>query len=170
MSAFRPMELLRIAPASAVAAMQVSVAPTLGSPIVSIPILLTPGRDGFGPSLVLTHGGHDPLSPFAHGWSLAGLPSIEIDGRDGLPEYYGSVARSSRRRWTPARTAPLRGRRPRGAALARDDQGNAHARSRGSPHRTPSHRGITTWLAEEITYGETTTGAGRSTSSARSLS
>ncbi|MCC6874202.1 MAG: hypothetical protein IT378_07820, partial [Sandaracinaceae bacterium] len=90
MSALRPMELLRVDPASAGAKLQLAVSPATGSAEVRIPIPLTAGRDGFGPTLALAFGGYDPLSPFAHGWSLAGLPSIDVDTRDGLPAYDGA--------------------------------------------------------------------------------
>ncbi|MGE0791850.1 MAG: SpvB/TcaC N-terminal domain-containing protein [Sandaracinaceae bacterium] len=90
MTALRPMELLRVDPTAAVAAVQVDVDRSTGSPSVQVPVPLTPGRDGFGPSLALTFGGYDPLSPLAHGWSLGGLSAIDIDVREGLPRYDGT--------------------------------------------------------------------------------
>lgn len=90
MTALRPMELEGLTPETATAAVRLDVGVSTGSASVSIPIPLTAGRDGFGPALSLTHGGHDPLSPFPHGWSLSGLPSIELDSRRGLPRHDGS--------------------------------------------------------------------------------
>ncbi|MGE0791303.1 MAG: SpvB/TcaC N-terminal domain-containing protein [Sandaracinaceae bacterium] len=83
------MELLARDPTTGLAHVDVAVSRSTGSPSVRIPIPLTPGRDGHGPDLALVHGGHDPLSPFPHGWSLSGLPSIDLDTRDGLPRYDG---------------------------------------------------------------------------------
>ncbi|HJL14454.1 MAG TPA: SpvB/TcaC N-terminal domain-containing protein, partial [Sandaracinaceae bacterium LLY-WYZ-13_1] len=84
------MEFIEVDPAQAGASVEVGVEPTTGGPSVQVPIPLTPGRDGFGPGLGLTFGGYDPLSPFPHGWSLSGLPAIDLDVRDGLPAYDGS--------------------------------------------------------------------------------
>ena len=84
------MELLAADPLGAPIAIEARVDPSTGSLAVEIPIPLSPGRDGHGPQLSLSHAGYDPLSPFAHGWSLAGLPAIDIDAHDGLPRYDGS--------------------------------------------------------------------------------
>lgn len=90
MSALRPLEFLEVMPTEVGIAVEASVDPQTGSPSVRIPIPLTPGRDDFGPSLALVHGGYDPLAPFAFGWSLAGLPSVDVDTREGVPVYDSS--------------------------------------------------------------------------------
>lgn len=84
------MELGGVAPADATATVQLEVGASTGSASMSVPIPLTAGRDGHGPTLSLSYGGHDPLSPLPHGWSLTGLPSVELDTRRGLPRYDGT--------------------------------------------------------------------------------
>ena len=89
MSALRPLEFLKAEPTEVGITVEATVDAQTGSPVVQIPIPLTEGRDGFGPKLALTHGGYDPLSPFAFGWALVGLPHIEVDTREGVPVYDG---------------------------------------------------------------------------------
>ncbi len=67
----------------------VDVDPRTGSALVSVPLRLTPGRDGFGPALALTYGGADSGAIFGDAWGLSGLPSIGYFTRDGLPRYDG---------------------------------------------------------------------------------
>ncbi|MED5371892.1 MAG: SpvB/TcaC N-terminal domain-containing protein [Myxococcota bacterium] len=55
-----------------------------GGVTVRVPLRLPEGRDGMGPGLALVRSGSGP-SPFGRGWSLAGLPFIGVDTRDGLP-------------------------------------------------------------------------------------
>ena len=59
-----------------------------GGAQVSVPLRLSRGRQGVGPSLALTWtgGGH---SPFGRGWRLAGPGRIELDTARGVPRYRG---------------------------------------------------------------------------------
>ena len=90
MTALRPLELGGLDPATTPVRVNVEVERSTGSLLLEIPIPTTAGRDGHGPSLALRHVGYDPLSAFPHGWTLTGLPSIDIDMRDGLPRYDGT--------------------------------------------------------------------------------
>lgn len=51
-----------------------------------VPIALSPGRGGFGPSLALEYGDAYGNGPFGLGWQLA-LPRIVRQGEKGLPRY-----------------------------------------------------------------------------------
>jgi RHS repeat-associated protein len=57
-----------------------------GTGTVSIPLPVTPGRNGFGPQLTLTYDSTAGNGPFGLGWSL-GLPAITRRTDKGLPRY-----------------------------------------------------------------------------------
>ena len=67
---------------------QVDVNPLTGAAVVSVPLPLTPGRSGFGPSLALNYSSSAGNSVFGVGWSLSGLPSIGLSSKR-LPRYEG---------------------------------------------------------------------------------
>ena len=67
----------------------VDAAPATGAAIVSVPIRLTAGRSGFGPSLSLSYSSGAPNSPFGVGWALNHASAVTVDTRDGLPRYDG---------------------------------------------------------------------------------
>jgi RHS repeat-associated protein len=60
--------------------------PVTGAGTVSIPIALTPGRDGVGPSLTLVYDSSNGNGPFGLGWRLSS-PSITRKTSRGLPRY-----------------------------------------------------------------------------------
>lgn len=57
-----------------------------GTASFSVPLPLSPGRNGFGPSLALSYNSGGGNSPFGLGWDL-GLPSIQRKTDQGLPRY-----------------------------------------------------------------------------------
>lgn len=62
-----------------------------GAATLSIPIPAPPGRAGLEPTLALVYSsGPVRSSPLGVGWSLSGLPSIEIDTRDHVPRWDGT--------------------------------------------------------------------------------
>ncbi|OCL02579.1 SpvB-domain-containing protein, partial [Glonium stellatum] len=63
-----------------------SANPSTGAAALSVPIALTPGRQGFGPSLSLTYNSSQGNGSFGLGWSLS-LPSISRKTSKGLPRY-----------------------------------------------------------------------------------
>lgn len=69
---------------------QADVDPISGAATVAVPLSLTPGRSGFGPSLSLQYGSGGSNSVFGVGWAMAGLPAIGLNTKDGLPDYTGS--------------------------------------------------------------------------------
>lgn len=58
-----------------------------GSLSVSVPIEVTPGRNGFGPQLTLDYRSGSSNGVFGRGWSLSGQLSIAINTAEGLPRY-----------------------------------------------------------------------------------
>ncbi|MEX2569344.1 MAG: SpvB/TcaC N-terminal domain-containing protein [Cyclobacteriaceae bacterium] len=59
-----------------------------GTASLSVPLPITPGRHGFGPSLSLSYSSGGGNSPFGLGWSLD-LPQISLKTDKGLPRYAG---------------------------------------------------------------------------------
>jgi hypothetical protein len=68
----------------------VDVHPATGAAVVSVPLPVTAGRSGFGPSLELSYSSAAGNSPFGFGWSLDYAPAVVVDTRGGLPRYDGS--------------------------------------------------------------------------------
>lgn len=68
----------------------IDVDPATGSAVVTVPIPVTDGRSGHGPSLSLSYDSGAGNSPFGVGWSLSHAPAVMVDTRDGLPRYDGS--------------------------------------------------------------------------------
>lgn len=66
------------------------VSPATGTGSVSVPIAMSPGRGGFGPSLALSYDSGGGNSPFGLGWSI-GLPSIRRKTERGLPRYRDAI-------------------------------------------------------------------------------
>lgn len=64
--------------------------PVTGTGSMSVPIVTSPGRSGFGPQLSLTYDSGVGNGPFGFGWSLA-LPSITRKTDKGLPQYLDAV-------------------------------------------------------------------------------
>src|SRR5437588_11078410 len=60
--------------------------PVTGTGSISVPIVTTPGRGGFGPQLVLAYDSGAGNGPFGLGWTLS-LPSITRKTDKGLPLY-----------------------------------------------------------------------------------
>ncbi len=63
-----------------------SANPATGTGSLTIPLPVTPGRSGFGPSLALRYDSGAAHGPFGMGWSL-GLPSVTRKTDKGLPTY-----------------------------------------------------------------------------------
>ncbi len=63
-----------------------SANPVTGSGSISVPIITSPGRSGFGPQLLLTYDSGAGNGIFGLGWSL-GHPSILRKTDKGLPQY-----------------------------------------------------------------------------------
>ncbi len=78
---FKGLEDLRIAHL-------VDVNPLAGAAVVNVPLRLSPGRSGFGPSLALQYSSSAGNSVYGFGWSLAGLPGIGLRSKK-LPRYDG---------------------------------------------------------------------------------
>lgn len=68
---------------------QVAVNAVTGSADISVPLILTQGRGGFGPQLSLKYNSSAGNSVYGVGWSLGGLSAITINTNDGLPRYDG---------------------------------------------------------------------------------
>lgn len=68
---------------------QVSVDDRLGAVRATVPLQLTPGRQGFGPALQLVYGAEDEGSLWGDSWQLTGLDFVGYFTRDGLPQYDG---------------------------------------------------------------------------------
>jgi hypothetical protein len=64
--------------------------PVTGTGSMSIPIVTSPGRSGFGPQLSLSYDSGAGNGPFGFGWSLS-LPSITRKTDKGLPQYFDAV-------------------------------------------------------------------------------
>lgn len=60
--------------------------PVTGTGSMSVPIVTSPGRSGFGPQLSLSYDSGSGNGPFGFGWSLS-LPSITRKTDKGLPCY-----------------------------------------------------------------------------------
>ncbi len=60
--------------------------PVTGTGALSVPIVTSPGRSGFGPSLALTYDSGRGNGVFGFGWTLS-LPSITRRTDKGLPRY-----------------------------------------------------------------------------------
>lgn len=60
-----------------------------GTGTFSIPIVVSPGRDGLGPGLALEYSAGHGNGPFGLGWRLS-LPSVTRKTEKGLPRYDGS--------------------------------------------------------------------------------
>lgn len=60
--------------------------PVTGTASMSVPIMTSPGRAGFGPSLSLSYDSANGNGPFGFGWALS-LPSITRKTDKGLPRY-----------------------------------------------------------------------------------
>ncbi|MFZ5479067.1 MAG: SpvB/TcaC N-terminal domain-containing protein [Myxococcota bacterium] len=58
-----------------------------GTAGITVPIALSPGRNGFQPGLALSYNSGAGNGPFGLGWSLA-VPSIRRKTDKGLPEYH----------------------------------------------------------------------------------
>src|ERR1041385_1514278 len=67
----------------------VSVDTRTGAALIQVPLPVTGGRSGFGPSLALNYRSSAGNSPFGLGWSLSGASAIAIGGQT-LPRYDGS--------------------------------------------------------------------------------
>jgi RHS repeat-associated protein len=67
-----------------------SANPVTGTGSVSVPIVTTPGRSGFGPRLSLSYDSGAGNGVFGLGWSLS-LPNISRKTDKGLPEYIDDV-------------------------------------------------------------------------------
>lgn len=68
----------------------ITVDPYTGAARLRIPVPVPEGRASFGPALALEYAAGSWGAPFAAGWSLTGLPTIEIDTRHGVPRWDGS--------------------------------------------------------------------------------
>lgn len=64
--------------------------PVTGTASLTVPILTSPGRDGFGPTLSLSYDSGNGHGPFGFGWSL-GLDSITRKTSKGLPQYKDDI-------------------------------------------------------------------------------
>src|SRR3954471_3733349 len=60
--------------------------PATGTGSIKVRIATTPGRDGFGPELVLSYDSGAGNGPFGFGWSVS-LPSISRRTDKGVPQY-----------------------------------------------------------------------------------
>src|SRR6185436_4394443 len=63
-----------------------SANPVTGTGALTVPLLTSPGRSGFGPQLSLSYDSGSGNGPFGLGWSLS-LPSITRKTDKGLPRY-----------------------------------------------------------------------------------
>jgi RHS repeat-associated protein len=63
-----------------------------GGAVVTVPIRVTSGRSGFGPSLSLSYSSGAGNSPLGLGWSLAHAATVTVDTRSGHPRYDGTDA------------------------------------------------------------------------------
>src|SRR5260370_39109200 len=63
-----------------------SANPATGTGSMTIPIITSPGRSGFGPQLALSYDSGAGNGPFGFGWHLS-IPSITLKTDKGLPQY-----------------------------------------------------------------------------------
>jgi Salmonella virulence plasmid 65kDa B protein len=70
---------------------QVDVNPNTGVATATVPLLLTGGRDDFGPQLALQYSSGAGNSPWGFGWTLGGLLMVGISTRKGLPRYFSAT-------------------------------------------------------------------------------
>jgi RHS repeat-associated protein len=63
--------------------------PVTGTAALTVPLLTSPGRSGFGPQLSLSYDSGAGNGPFGFGWSLS-LPVITRKTDKGLPRYWDS--------------------------------------------------------------------------------
>ena len=66
---------------------QIDVNTFTGAAVLKVPLPLTEGRSGFGPSLSLQYNSSSGNSVYGVGWSLAGLPTIGVSAKNRLPLY-----------------------------------------------------------------------------------
>lgn len=64
--------------------------PVTGTGSMSVPIVTSPGRQGFGPQLSLSYDSGAGNGPFGFGWRLT-LPSITRKTDKGLPQYFDAL-------------------------------------------------------------------------------
>jgi hypothetical protein len=60
--------------------------PVTGTGSMSVPIVISPGRAGFGPDLSLSYDSGAGNGPFGFGWTLS-IPSITLKTDKRLPQY-----------------------------------------------------------------------------------
>lgn len=60
--------------------------PVTGTGSMSVPVALSPGRNGFTPQLALSYDSGSGNTPFGMGWNI-GVPSISRKTQKGLPKY-----------------------------------------------------------------------------------
>ena len=65
--------------------------PVTGTGSLSVPVALSPGRQGFGPSLALSYDSGAGNGPFGHGWNV-GISSVRRKTDKGLPRYHDAAA------------------------------------------------------------------------------
>src|SRR5438094_7594878 len=61
--------------------------PVTGTGSMSVPLITSPGRSGFGPQLSLSYDSGSGNGPFGFGWNLS-LPAITRKTDKGLPQYF----------------------------------------------------------------------------------
>ncbi|NGZ10914.1 MAG: hypothetical protein CV088_16265 [Nitrospira sp. LK70] len=64
--------------------------PVTGTGSMTVPIVTSPGRSGFGPQLSLSYDSGSSNGPFGFGWSLS-LPAITRKTEMGLPKYQDAL-------------------------------------------------------------------------------
>jgi RHS repeat-associated protein len=60
--------------------------PVTGTGALTVPLAISPGRSGFGPSLSLEYDSGSGNGPFGFGWTM-GLPAVTRKTDKGLPQY-----------------------------------------------------------------------------------
>jgi len=60
--------------------------PFTGTVDISVPIVLSPGRNGFGPNLSLHYSTGHPNGIFGLGWKIS-IPQIQRKTQNSLPRY-----------------------------------------------------------------------------------
>ncbi len=64
--------------------------PVNGTVSMTVPVVTSPGRSGFGPELSISYDSGSGNGPFGFGWSLA-LPSVTRKTDKGLPRYFDAA-------------------------------------------------------------------------------